>query len=178
MKKLCITLLLLSIISLTAIGIILPKEEVNTEYLRIHVRANSNLEEDQEVKYFVKDAVVELLTPYLSVCDTKKKAEETLKKLIPKIEERANAVLKENGYLYTAKAKIKREEFPTRCYKTLTLEQGFYDALILSLGSGEGDNWWCVVYPPLCFIGEGKVEYKSKIYEIVKDFFEKHKEEK
>jgi stage II sporulation protein R len=178
MKNLCITLLLISIITLTAIGLTLPKKPINEEYLRIHVRANSNLEQDQEVKYLVKDAVVELLTPYIAECDTKKKAENTLKNLIPQIEKRAKEILEENGFTYNAKASIKRENFPTRVYGTLTLEQGFYDALILSLGNAEGDNWWCVVYPPLCFVGEGNVEYKSKIYQIVKDFLDKYKEEK
>ena len=79
MKKSCITFLLIAIISLTAIGLILPKEQRHTEYLRIHVRANSNLEADQTVKYKVKDAVVSYLTPFISDCDTKEKAQRVLK---------------------------------------------------------------------------------------------------
>ena len=68
------------------------------------------------------------------------------------------------------------EEFPTRVYGGLTLENGFYDALIIELGSGKGDNWWCVVYPPLCFSGEGtNYVYKSKLKQIINDFYEKQK---
>lgn len=178
MKNFCITLLFLTIITLMAVSVVLPKNTKHTEYLRIHVRANSNLECDQEVKYLVKDAVVNLLTPYLSECDTKQKAEKVLKDLFENIQETADDVLRQNGFDYTSKVTLKEEEFPTRVYGTLTLEHGYYDALILSLGSGEGDNWWCVVYPPLCFIGEGKVEYRSKIYQIVQEFLEKSKEEK
>ncbi len=165
------------IIALSAIGLILPKPDAKTEYLRIHIRADSNSEKDQAVKYLVKDAVVELLTPYIAECDTREKAENTLTGVLPKIEETANAVLEQNGFSYKAKARINTEEFPTRAYGELTLEKGFYKALILKLGSGEGDNWWCVVYPPLCFTGEGfGYVYKSKIYEITKRFFESMEE--
>jgi hypothetical protein len=86
------------------------------------------------------------------------------------IEKVANSVLAKNGFNYTAKARILEEEFPERKYQDLTLEEGIYKALIIELGSGTGNNWWCVVYPPLCFTGEGvNYVYKSKIYEIIKE---------
>ena len=88
------------------------------------------------------------------------------------IERVAARVLRENGFSYGARASLRREQFPTRVYADATLEAGEYDALILELGSGKGDNWWCVVYPPLCFTsGNGNVVYKSKIAEIIKRFF-------
>lgn len=176
MKKACISFLALAIIFLTATALYLEKNDQNvkTEYLRIHIRAESNSEEDQNVKYKVKDAVVEFLTPYIADCDSKEKADETLKKLLSDIERVSDAVLKENGFKYKSRARLKNEKFPSRVYGTLTLESGYYDALIIELGSGGGDNWWCVVYPPLCFTGEGKnYAYKSKIYEIIKRFYEK-----
>lgn len=175
MKKICISFSALAIIFLIAAGMCLKKtDNYNTEYLRIHIRADSNLDADQNVKYLVKDAVVEFLTPYIAECDTKKKADETLTALIPRIEEVADKVLTENGFSYKSAASVKNEKFPLRTYGELTLESGYYDALIINLGSGKGDNWWCVVYPPLCFTGEGKnYVYKSKIYEIVKKFYEK-----
>ncbi len=172
MKKFCISFFILAIIILSAIGLNLEKNGVTKEYLRIHVRAHSNLEEDQSVKYLVKDAVVEYLTPFIAECDTKKKAERMLKEKLSQIERVANQVLKANGKDYLSKASVREELFPTRVYKNLCLENGFYDALILNLGSGEGDNWWCVVYPPLCFTGEGtSYVYKSKIKEIIDGFF-------
>ena len=149
-----------------------PTQNKQVEYLRIHIRANSNLEVDQSVKYLVKDKVVNFLTPLISECDTKIKAQNTLEKNLKNIEQVANEVLKNNGYNYVSSAKINTEKFPTRVYSNLTLEAGYYDALIINLGSGSGDNWWCVVYPPLCFTGEGtSYIYKSKIYEIIKNFF-------
>lgn len=177
MKKSGISFIILLIIVLSAIGISLPEKQVNTEYLRIHIRADSNSQEAQAVKYLVKDAVVQYLTPIIAELDTKKKAQERLSQELVNIEKTANVVLKEQGFNYVCKANLKREEFPTRAYGELTLEQGVYDALILELGSGAGDNWWCVVYPPLCFTGEGtSYVYKSKIYEIIKNFQEKREE--
>lgn len=171
MRKICISFLIFAIIILSGICLILPKDTVKTEYLRIHIRANSNAEIDQTVKYKVKEQVVIFLTPYIAECDTKQKAINMLSVRLKGVEEVANRVLEENGFDYKSKAKIKNEEFPTRVYSGVQLEKGFYDALIIELGDGKGDNWWCVVYPPLCFTGEGVAyQYKSKILEIILDF--------
>ncbi len=176
MKQACISILIIAIIILSGIALSLPKSEVQTEYLRIHVRANSNSEIDQSVKYEVKDQIVKFLTPYIAECDTKQKAQTLLENNLSGIERVANATLKSYGFNYTAKASVKREEFPTRVYGNLELENGIYDALIVELGSGKGDNWWCVVYPPLCFTGEGtSVVYRSKILSIISDFINKEK---
>ena len=97
-----------------------------------------------------------------------------LENALPQIEEVANGVLAENGFSYTARAAVRREEFPTRVYEDVTLEAGVYDALIVELGEGAGANWWCVVYPPLCFSGEangGNVRYRSRLLEIIQNFF-------
>ena len=174
MKRVCISFLIVAIIILSVTGLYLSNGTPKEEYLRIHVRADSNLENDQAVKYKVKDAVVEYLTPYIAECDTKKKAQTLLTDRLDEIERVADKVLKENGFDYRATASVKVEEFPTRVYGNLELESGFYDALILELGSGEGDNWWCVVYPPLCFTGEGQnYVYRSKIKEIIDEFYQK-----
>jgi stage II sporulation protein R len=141
-------------------------------YLRVHIRANSNRAEDQEVKYKVRDEVVSYLTPIVAECTTKEEAIEKIGANLDGATRVAEATLKKYGYTYGARASIREEEFPTRIYKDTTLAAGVYDALILELGTGEGDNWWCVVYPPLCFGGGNcKIEYKSKISEIIKKFF-------
>lgn len=175
MKKFCITFALFLIIILSGIAVgFAPQNSAHTEYLRIHIRADSNEQQAQSVKYMVKDAVVAYLTPYISECDTKNKAETMLTEKLSEIEKVADKVLIEQGFNYTSRAKINTEEFPTRNYGDFTLEQGYYDALIIELGSGKGDNWWCVVYPPLCFTGTGaNYVYKSKILEIIKHFSEK-----
>ena len=144
----------------------------NAEYLRIHVRANSSSEADQAVKYRVKDAVVEFITPLAAQCETKAEAISLINANIEGIERVCDDTLRENGYYYGANAEIRSESFPTRVYGDLTLESGVYDALIIELGSGTGDNWWCVLYPPLCFTSATQdVTYRSLIYDIITKFF-------
>ena len=95
-----------------------------------------------------------------------------LKENLGELKKIADGILETNGYDYKSTVKLNCEEFPTRSYGELTLEKGFYDALIVNLGSGEGDNWWCVVYPPLCFVnGNAPYVYKSKLLEIIDEFF-------
>lgn len=174
MKNFCITFFVLFIIILTSVFCLNTSEGAGaqTEYLRIHVRANSNLSVDQEVKYKVKDAVVEFITPYAAECVDKPTAVKVIEQIIDQIEGVCNDVLKENGFTYGARASIRKENFPTRIYGDLTLESGIYDALIIELGEGTGDNWWCVIYPPLCFTqADASVEYRSIIYDIIHKFF-------
>ncbi|MBQ7924537.1 MAG: stage II sporulation protein R [Clostridia bacterium] len=173
MKKICIFFLLSIIISVTALGLTgvfgVETTEGTGEYLRIHIRADSNEEDAQAVKYLVRDDVVNYLTPVVADCETKEEALASVSEKLLSIANVATATLRKNGFSYAAKASIKTEEFPTRTYDGYTLPAGEYSALIIELGSGEGDNWWCVVYPPLCFASpSGKnVIYKSKIAEII-----------
>lgn len=146
------------------------------EFLRIHIRANSNSDKDQTVKYKVKDEVVKALTPILSEANSKQKALTLVKNNTSLIETVANRVLLEEGFNYKSHAELKKEHFPTRTYDGLTLQSDIYDALILNLGLGGGDNWWCVAYPPLCFVGaesdgSNQIVYRSKLMEIIKKFF-------
>lgn len=174
MKQFSIGLTLILLAAVSAVALMGKKDyPVYTEYLRIHIRADSNEREAQTVKYKVKDAVVAYLTPYISECDTKSKAENMIESRLSEIEAVADNVLCEQGFAYKSRAKINNEKFPTRNYGDYTLEEGYYDALILELGSGAGDNWWCVVYPPLCFTDTGAhYVYRSKILEIVRKFFD------
>lgn len=139
-------------------------------YLRVHIRANSNADIDQGVKYAVKERVVDLLTPKVQNADTVDAAIDIIKKNIIEIERVADEVLLINGFNYKSKARLAVEEFPMRSYEDLVLEGGLYDALVIDLGTGEGDNWWCVIYPPLCFVGRetdgSTIKYKSFIYEL------------
>lgn len=174
MKKFCITLAFIFIIVLTAVVFSYEKPSQNA-YLRIHIRANSDTLADQAVKYQVRDTIVELLTPYLADCHTKLEAREAVAQNLSQVSNAAAKTLSDEGFTYGAKSYIKSEEFPLRIYGDLTLESGVYDALIIELGQGGGANWWCVIYPPLCFTGEGggAVKYRSKILEIIKNFKDK-----
>ncbi|MDE5789168.1 MAG: stage II sporulation protein R, partial [Clostridia bacterium] len=167
MKKFFVVLAVIAVLAATVffVGMSKPQGEVYTDYLRIHVRANSNSEEDQRVKYEVKDEAVKFITPFVRECVTKEAAMEVMSGLLPQIEKVCEKALEERGYHYGAKAQIRQEKFPTRVYGELTLEEGVYDALIIELGEGVGDNWWCVIYPPLCFTSaSADVQYRSIIY--------------
>ena len=174
MKYIVSILSVIGIIVILAIGALMPSS-TEIDYLRIHIRANSNSQVDQDVKYMVKDAVVEALIPLLADMTTKEQAVKVMTENFYYIEIVANGVLKDQGFNYESRAVIQNEHFPTRTYDfngtTLTLEEGDYDALILNLGSGEGNNWWCVVYPAFCFTKTKKIDnfvYISKIWEILK----------
>lgn len=152
----------------------LVEQESQVQYLRIHIRANSNSEQDQTVKYKVKDDVVEALIPLLSQIESFEEAKCVISENFSMIEQVANQTLQDNGFSYTSSAMISNEYFPTRTYENITLEEGYYDALILNLGSGEGDNWWCIVFPAFCFTQTKKsdnIVYISQIWEIIKSVF-------
>ena len=163
---------ILSIVGIVLIFVFCPKVERKEEFLRIHIRANSNLQEDQMVKYQVKDAVVDALIPVLSEVESFDEAKNLIETSFSLIEDVAKGVLQNEGFTYSASASLKKEYFPARSYDKLTLEEGEYEALILNLGSGEGNNWWCLVYPAFCFTSSTKssnIVYISKIWEIIKN---------
>ncbi len=174
MKKFVIALFLIIAVIATAAYVGRKSTEKTSEYdyLRIHVRANSNEQCDQDVKYKVKDEVVKFITPYCTQCTDKQAAIEVISSLLPELEKVCDETLKKYGYTYTSKASVRAEDFPTRVYGDVTLDAGVYDALIIELGTGKGDNWWCVIYPPLCFTAASEdVEYRSVIYDIIRKFF-------
>lgn len=145
--------------------------------LRIHIRANSNDEEDQEIKYEVKSKIVNFLTPYLQNIETKEEAMTIVKENLAVLETIVDNTLSLGQFDYDSKCGLTKEYFPTRYYENSLLEEGEYDALIVTLGEGEGDNWWCVVYPPLCFVNknqnqEQNIVYNSRFLEIIKNFFD------
>ena len=186
MKKICIIFLLSIIISLTIFGFggffakeapmyAMNKESVSMTdaYLRIHIRADSNEDRAQAVKYKVRDGVVDYLTPLVADYTTQKQAVRGIAKNLDGIRLVAEKILQQAGFSYGAAVEIKTENFPTRVYGSYTLPAGEYTALIVRLGRGEGDNWWCVVYPPLCFAAtNADVVYKSKIKEIIDRFYD------
>lgn len=144
------------------------------DYLRIHIKAHSNVECDQEVKYEIKDLVVNYLTPYLTSCNSKEEVITVLENKKLQVETIINDYLKNSGFSYTGKMQVANEFFPTRYYGKLMLPSDYYDAIIINLGDATGDNWWCVVYPPLCFVDSQNVVYKSKIASIINKFFNKN----
>lgn len=171
-NKICVIVVLILLLIIGAS--FLPTAEVEYDYLRLHIRANSNSEIDQNIKYEIKDELVEFLTPYFCNVTSKNEAIEIVNNLKEKMSEICVDVLRKNGFNYSANVKINNEYFPTRTYSNTTLESGYYDAVIVELGEAVGDNWWCVMYPPLCFItreNQTEITFKSKIAEWFKSLF-------
>ena len=111
------------------------------------------------------------LTPYIANCNSKNEAITLLNGEKENLENLTDNILYSKGFNYGSNVEIRRENFPTRVYEDFTLNAGLYDAVIVELGKAEGDNWWCVVYPPLCFTGdECGIKYKLKILEIIENF--------
>lgn len=126
--------------------------EIKDKLLRYHVVANSDSEEDQRVKLKVKEAVLKALSGKLDEAADAEEAAKIVEANKDNILSIANKVLEEEGATYTATMKVGEEYFPTKIYGDLTLPPGDYDALIIKLGKAEGKNWWCVLFPTLCFV--------------------------
>ena len=130
--------------------VIADRERLNEELIRLHVVANSDTSEDQELKLLVRDAVITSLRQALADVQDTQQAKEYLKENLPKLQELANKTLDAAGSTQRAVVTLCREGFPTRQYDTFSLPAGVYEALRITIGEGEGKNWWCVVFPSLC----------------------------
>lgn len=126
--------------------------ELSNAIFRLHVLANSNSNEDQKLKLKVRDALLLYMNNLCSSCNTKKEAMEIANKHKDEFQKIAENVIIENGYTYPVKININNFYFPTKSYGDISLPSGYYDALRVEIGNSEGKNWWCVMFPSLCFI--------------------------
>ena len=124
------------------------------EVFRFHVRANSDSEEDQRVKMLVKEQVVAYLQPVLEEAENVERTKELVRERLPEIEAQAERILAQEGCDYGVSAMVGMSDFPEKTYGDCRFPAGNYEALILKLGSGDGHNWWCMLYPGLCFLSE------------------------
>ena len=126
------------------------QQQLSDKVLRLHVLANSDSEADQALKLKVRDSVLEAASAILADCPDRETAEQRLSAALPEIENAARARIAAEGGKQTVTAELRPTVFPTREYEDFTLPAGEYLALRVVLGEGEGHNWWCVVFPPLC----------------------------
>lgn len=173
-------LLLATLVALSACdvtdGVFLPAadaEGIAEQVVRIHIRANSNSEKDQTVKLAVRDDITAYLTSKLEGCEDKTDALRVLDGEKENLRYIAKKTLERNGYDYKVRVELKTESFPERTYDGYTFPAGEYDALMIYLGEGAGDNWWCVAFPPLCFLpGDGEnITYASWVKELLDRIF-------
>ncbi|MFA5674900.1 MAG: stage II sporulation protein R [Christensenellales bacterium] len=144
--------------------------------LRLHIKANSNSAKDQKIKLVVRDAVLYATKDKISKCENQASARAYIEESLETIKETADKVLSDGGFEYETDLKVGVFHFPEKTYKGKTYPEGDYQALSLTLGEGEGENWWCVMFPPLCITelektDEQDVEYTSFLAELFKSLF-------
>lgn len=119
---------------------------------RLHVIANSDSEEDQNLKYIVRDSLLNYMNEKCKNISSKDDIIQYAKNNLTEIKQTAENTIKENGYNYPVVVEIGNYEFPTKWYGDISFPEGFYDALRVKIGKAAGQNWWCVMFPPLCFV--------------------------
>lgn len=147
--KLVCTLLLITIVF--GVGtVISDKQVLAQDMIRLHVVADSNSNEDQAIKLKVRDAVIERLQDVMQQLPDAESAKAYLQDHLNELEDLVNEVLQSAGNGCKAVVTLAKESFSKREYDTFTLPAGIYESLRVTIGSGEGKNWWCVVFPTLC----------------------------
>ena len=132
-------------------------QELSDKVVRLHVLANSDSEEDQALKLKVRDRILAYAEPLLASAGDRREAEALLRGQVLELERVAAGEIQANGYDYSVTIELEDTVFPTREYEGFTLPAGKYLALRAIIGAGEGRNWWCVVFPPLCAAASAEV---------------------
>lgn len=181
-----------TLLAITFMVSVFPTEEdykVYEDTLRLHILANSDSRVDQDLKIGVRDLILEKLGGELEGEEAIESALEITEEILTEIKDMTDEFLNESGVDYSAVVTLAKEWYETRDYKDFTLPRGYYSSLVISLGDGEGQNWWCVLFPPMCTdlasenggdedgevyqIGKDKYSIKFKTMEIIADLFKK-----
>lgn len=125
-------------------------ESISNKVFRLHIIANSNSAEDQDLKLKVRDRILKDFGSKFSETSDLESAKETTKENFSLIEDLAQDEILKNGYDYSVNVNMVRMKFDTRIYEDITLPAGYYDALRVTIGDAKGKNWWCVMFPPMC----------------------------
>ena len=186
-NKICIVLLLICALNLkscTSGKLIedsnstkeLVYEDIANEIIRFHVIANSNTDEDQALKLKVRDKVIEFVSNSLKESNSLEESRKFIIENKSNIERIAKSVIIENGYDYNVTSSLSRENFPDKIYGDVVFPQGEYEAYRILIGEAKGENWWCVMFPPLCFVDGTKDAIDST--EVVEKLEGNNKKEK
>lgn len=177
MKKICVIIGVLIAIFVTGFMVNAKKndmqEELAKQVFRFHVLANSDSDNDQVLKMKVKEALISYMKQELPESDSVEMTKAWAKENLCEIEELAKEVISNEGYDYPVTAKVEICDFPDKTYGDVTFPAGEYEALRIEIGQAKGRNWWCVLYPNLCFIDavhavvpkEGKEDLKEVLEE-------------
>ena len=164
---------------LTVIYSVIPFEancsQIPDNVFRLHIIANSDTESDQNLKLKVRDEVLQYTYTLFNNAKSKYEAENVISDNLQNISNVAYKTVLDNGYNYPVKAEITNMYFTTRYYENYTLPSGEYDALRITIGSGKGKNWWCVMYPSICISSVKEQDKKvrenfdEQQYDIIKN---------
>lgn len=174
MKKIVIILSIVTLLFLNQNSteeIIIPNESI-----RIRVIANSNSAKDQNTKKVVRSYLEQQIAPLLKNATTKEEVSSILKENVENFSITVEKTIANTTYSDQYEVKYGMNYFPEKKFKGITYQEGIYESLVVTLGEGIGDNWWCVLFPPLCLMEEDEedmeeVEYKSFIKEIIDKYF-------
>lgn len=174
MKKIMILLSIITVIFVSnkaTEDLIIPEEAI-----RVRVVANSNSIDDQAMKQTVKNNIEKQITELLMGAESIKDARSILKSNLDNINKTVKRILEKNNYSMDYEVNYGYNHFPQKRYKGVVYEEGDYESIVITLGSGQGDNWWCVLFPPLCLMESNsndieEVEYKSFIKELIDKYF-------
>lgn len=168
-----IAFIIIILVFYIVVGHVSAEKLIPDDAIRLRVLANSNSDYDQAIKGKVRDLVQKEM--YMLLKDTKGSTEAREKIILelPSIENKVKQLLTVEKYPLTYHVNFGQNYFPEKQYKGVTYDAGMYESLLITLGSGEGDNWWCVLFPPLCLIEaeeSTEVEYKSFVAEMIEKF--------
>ncbi|HDK7166843.1 TPA: stage II sporulation protein R [Clostridium botulinum] len=138
------------------------QKNISNKIIRFHVLANSDSIEDQSLKLKVKDEIIKHMMPKLDKSNSIDESRKILKENDKEIKKIAENIINKNGYKYSVNTYLGQEQFPIKTYGNITLPQGQYEAYKIVIGNGQGQNWWCVMFPPLCFVDVTKGEVSTK----------------
>ena len=143
----CVLVLCLAVCNILPIH---GEEKIYESVVRLHVLANSDSDDDQSLKLKVRDAILSYVSPLVIDSKSREEAIEILQREIESIKKEAKTVILEQGYGYDVDVTLTLEEYPTRNYESMSFPSGQYVSLRVLIGEAEGQNWWCVLFPPLC----------------------------
>ena len=159
-KALCLALILTILFSFT--GFAAECEDIPNRVLRLHVLANSDSQADQDLKLKVRDRILQVSSQLFTGVKNRQDAEKVAAANLSVLQSAAEDEVKKQGYSYPVHVELTNMYFTTRQYSEVTLPAGMYDALRVLIGSGQGHNWWCVIFPPMCLpAAEEKTELKD-----------------
>lgn len=170
MKKTIILLLFICSFYFVVSGVMADSLEIPDDAIRIRVVPNSNSEYDQEIKGKVRSELESSMYNLLKDTKNSDDAREKIEANLDKIKSGVGSVLEREKYDKNYEVNFGLNYFPEKEYKGVKYEEGYYESLLVTLGEGKGDNWWCVLFPPLCLIEAEEstdTEYKSLVKELI-----------